>query len=100
VLLEETAKEIQKLGYITTGVKMTYNLLNVLSQNGYADLVAQVLQREDYPGLLHLMKTTKNILPEGWDLGHSFTQVEGLQVYEFSSGEYVLLFKKNTMKNE
>ena len=78
VLLEETVKEIEELGYITTGVKMTYELLHVLSQRGYIDIVAKVLLREEYPGFRHIIKTTVNTIPEGWDLAHSFTQVEGL----------------------
>lgn len=78
ILLKETVKEIKELGYITTGVKMTYELLHVLSQRGYIDLVAQILLREEYPGFRHLIKTTVNTIPEGWDLAHSFTQVEGL----------------------
>lgn len=77
-LLLETVEEIEKLGYITTGVKMTYELLHVLSQRGYIDLVAKILLREEYPGFRHLIKTTVNTIPEGWDLAHSFTQVEGL----------------------
>lgn len=78
VLLKETVKEIEELGYITTGVKMTYELLHILSQRGYVDLVAKILLREEYPGFRHIIKTTVNTIPEGWDLAHSFTQVEGL----------------------
>eukprot|EP00825_Cyclidium_porcatum_P005509 TRINITY_DN12689_c0_g1_i1.p3 TRINITY_DN12689_c0_g1~~TRINITY_DN12689_c0_g1_i1.p3 ORF type:complete len:153 (-),score=44.96 TRINITY_DN12689_c0_g1_i1:451-909(-) len=56
------------------------NMIYVYCKNSQAELAAQVWLRENCPGLLHLIKITKNTLPEEWNLGQSFKQVEKLAV--------------------
>jgi alpha-L-rhamnosidase len=77
-LIQNIAKEMDELGYMTIGVKSVYNLLSTVTQGGYADIAAAVLQREEYPGMLYSITHTGGTVAEGWDHQHSYAQIEGL----------------------
>ncbi len=77
-LIRTMADEMDELGYITTGMKTSYELLSTVSQGGYVDAAAKVLLREEYPGVLFSIGLTGAGVTEGWTGEHSLTQVEGL----------------------
>ena len=77
-LIKSMADEMDELGYITTGMKTSYELLSTVSQAGYVDSAASVLLREEYPGLLYSIGLTGAGITEGWTGQHSLTQVEGM----------------------
>ena len=52
---------------IGTGFLTTYQLLNVLSDNGYADTAYQVLENEQCPGWLYEVNQGATTIWEGWD---------------------------------
>jgi alpha-L-rhamnosidase len=77
-LIQSIAEEMKGLGYMTIGVKSVYNLLSTVTQGGYADIAAAVLQRQEYPSLLYSIAQTGGTVGEGWNQQHSYAQIEGL----------------------
>ena len=77
-LVQSIAREMDELGYMTVGVKSVYNLLSTVTQGGYADVAAAVLQRKEYPSMLYSIAHTGGTVAEGWDHQHSYAQIEGL----------------------
>jgi hypothetical protein len=77
-LIKSIAGEMKELGYMTIGVKSVYNLLSTVTQGGYADTAAAVLQRQEYPSMLYSIAHTGGTVAEGWNHQHSYAQIEGL----------------------
>lgn len=77
-LIKSIVKEIEELGYLTTGMKTSYELLSTITQAGYTETAAKVLLREAYPGLLYSISQTGNTVAEGWMMQDSYAQIEGM----------------------
>lgn len=79
-LAGQVVKEFQTLtnGHQITGSRLSDPLLHLLTRGGHVDEAVRLLEREDYPSLLNMIRETGGNIRESWGKDDSFSQIEGL----------------------
>lgn len=61
------ADKVREQGHVTTGIHGVEHILPALARNGYADLAAELLFRDDMPSWIHMINSGATTIWEKWN---------------------------------